>query len=188
MPRSSPAATVDDYLATLPADRRAALTAVRDVINANLPDGYVEGMTYGMPGWHVPLARYPDTYNGQPLGIAAFASQKGYMALYLMGVYGDPNLAKWFTAAYAKAGKKLDMGKSCVRFKTLDNLPLEVIAQTIRKVPVEKFLAGYETARAKTGKPASARTKRAVKSAASAKPTSPKKSAPKKSAPRARRK
>jgi hypothetical protein len=141
------AATVKAYLAQLPADRRAAIAAVRDVINANLPAGYEEGMQYGMIGWYVPLSRYPETYNGQPLGIAALASQKSYMALYLVGVYGDPDLAAWFRTAFSHAGKKLDMGKSCVRFKSLDALPLDVIGETIRRVPVDRFLAQYEDAR-----------------------------------------
>lgn len=149
------AATVEAYLAQLPPDRRAAIAKVRDVVNANLPAGYEEGMQYGMIGWYVPLARYPETYNGQPLGIASLASQKGYMALYLIGVYGDPDLAAWFRRAFAAAGKKLDMGKSCVRFKSLDALPLDVIGETIRRVPVERFLAQYEDARssAKRSKP-----------------------------------
>jgi cell division septation protein DedD len=146
MPRS-PAATVDAYLASLPEDRRAAIAAVRAVINANLPDGYREGMQFGMIGWCVPLARFPDTYNGQPLGLAALASQKQYMALYLMSVYGDRELETWFRDAFAAAGKQLDMGKSCVRFKTLDALPLDVIGQTIAKVPVDAYLAKYAAAK-----------------------------------------
>jgi uncharacterized protein YdhG (YjbR/CyaY superfamily) len=161
---TSTAKTVDEYMATLPADRRAALTTLRDVINANLPKGYEEDMQFGMPGWYIPLSRYPDTYNGHPLGIAGFASQKQYMALYLLTVYGDPKLEKWFKAAYAKSGKKLDMGKSCVRFKSIDELPLDVVAETIRKVSVEDYIDTYEATRKKTGKPASARTTRAVKS------------------------
>lgn len=136
--------SVAQYLAQLPADRRAAIAAVRDTINANLPAGYVEGIQYGMIGWCVPLSRYPDTYNGQPLGLAALASQKQHMALYLMSVYGDPALEAWFKRAYAASGKPLDMGKSCVRFKSLDALPLDVIAEAIRKVPVDAFLACYE--------------------------------------------
>ena len=160
---SSKATTPDQYLAELPADRRAAMQTVRDVVNANLPDGYVEGMDFGMMCWSIPLSRYPETYNGHPLGIAGLASQKQYMALYLLSVYGDPKIEKWFKAAYAKAGKKLDMGKSCLRFKSLDDLPLDVIGETMRKVSVEDFIAGYEKARKKTGKPASPNKARAVK-------------------------
>jgi uncharacterized protein YdhG (YjbR/CyaY superfamily) len=153
------ASTVDGYLAKLPADRRDALAKVRDVVNANLPAGYEEGMQYGMISWHVPLSRFPETYNGQPLAIAGLGSQKSHMALYLMGVYGDPEIDAWFRGAFAKAGKKLDMGKSCVRFKAIDALPLDVIGQTIRRVPVDAFLAQYADARAgaKRAKPAAAK-------------------------------
>ncbi len=136
--------TVSEYLASLAPDRRAAIEAVRDVVNANLPAGYEEGIQYGMIGWYVPLARYPETYNGHPLAIASLGSQKNHMALYLPSVYADPVLATWFRNAFAAAGKKLDMGKSCVRFKSIDALPLEVIGETIAKVPVDKFIAGYE--------------------------------------------
>jgi hypothetical protein len=154
---SSSATTVTKYLASLPADRRAVIAAVRDLVNANLPDGYVEGMQYGMIGWYVPLSVYPDTYNGQPLGVAALAAQKHYNALYLMAVYGDPHTAQWFEKAFAAAGKKLDMGKSCVRFKTVEALPLDVIAETIRMIPVDQFLAKYESVKGPENKPKSAR-------------------------------
>src|SRR5690606_32559995 len=107
--------------------------------------GYEEAMQYGMIGYCVPLSRYPDTYNGQPLGIAALASQKQYMSLYLMAVYGDPKTEAWFRDAFAKAGKKLDMGKSCVRFKTLEDLPLDVIGQAIARVSVEQYIARVES-------------------------------------------
>jgi hypothetical protein len=150
------AATVEEYLDRLPADRRDAIAQVRDVVNANLPAGFEEGIQYGMISWYVPLSRFPETYNGQPLAIASLASQKGYMALYLISVYGHPGMAAWFRGAFAKAGKKLDMGKSCVRFKSVDALPLEVIGETIRRVPVDAFLQQYEDARAsaKRAKPA----------------------------------
>ncbi|MBL9014168.1 MAG: DUF1801 domain-containing protein [Myxococcales bacterium] len=141
---SSKATTPAAYLAGLPADKRAVIAAVRDVVNANLPDGYVEGIQYGMLGWYVPLERYPDTYNGQPIGIAALAAQKSYHALYLMSVYGDPATEAWFKRAFAKAGKKLDMGKSCVRFKQLDDLPLDVIGEAIARLPVEKLIAQHD--------------------------------------------
>ncbi len=165
------ATTVEEYLARLPADRRDAIAKVRQVVNDNLPPGYVEGIQYGMIGWYVPLSRFPDTYNGQPLGIAALGSQKSHMALYLIGVYGDPEMSSWFRGAFAKAGKKLDMGKSCVRFKTLDALPLDVIGETIRRVPVEAFLQQYEDARAsaKRARPAAKAKKPAAKKAAAKK-------------------
>jgi hypothetical protein len=162
------ASTVDAFLAKLPADRRDAIAKVRAVVNANLPAGYEEGMQYGMISWHIPLSRFPETYNGQPLAIAGLGSQKSYMALYLMGVYGDPAIDAWFRGAFAKAGKKLDMGKSCVRFKSLDALPLEVIGETIRRVPVDAFLQQYADARAgaKRAKKPAARKPAAKKPAA----------------------
>jgi len=164
------AATVEGYLARLPADRRDAIARVRDVVNANLPAGFEEGVQYGMISWYVPLSRFPDTYNGQPLALASLASQKGHMALYLMSVYGSPALGAWFRDAFARAGKKLDMGKSCVRFKSLDALPLEVIGETIRRVPLEAFLGQYEAARAGTkGASRAAKAKPAAKAKAKAK-------------------
>jgi hypothetical protein len=145
----STATTVTEYLASLPEDRRAALKAVRSVIKKNLPAGYTETMQWGMISYIVPLTRYPDTYNGQPLAIASLASQKNYMSLYLMGVYGHEPTAEWFRQAYLKAGKKLDMGKSCVRFKKIDDLPLDVIGQAIARVSVDRFIEFYEQSRKK---------------------------------------
>lgn len=148
----SDATLVEEYLDELPDDRREAISAIRDVINENLPDGYAEMMTFGMIGWGVPLEDYPDTYNGQPIGPVALASQKNHMALYLMGVYGDEELEEWFRAQYAARGLKLDMGKSCVRFKRLDQVPLDVIGEVVRRVPKDEFVARYEAARAATRK------------------------------------
>src|SRR5262245_30662402 len=132
--------TPDDYLAALPADRRAAIAAVRRVVLDNIPKGFEEMMGYGMIGYCVPLSRFPNTYNGQPLAIVGLASQKNYMSLYLMSVYGHEPTRRWFEDAYKKSGKKLDMGKSCVRFKTLDDLPLDVIAEAVGKVSLEAYL------------------------------------------------
>lgn len=140
--------TVEAYLAALPAGRRAAIAKVRDAIRAKLPPGFEEGMQYGMISYHVPLSRYPDTYNGQPLGLAALASQKQHMAVYLMAVYSDPALETWFVDRYRASGKKLDMGKSCVRFKELEDLPLDVIGETLAKVSVDRLIATHEAARA----------------------------------------
>lgn len=145
----SDAATVDAYLAELPAERREAVEAVRRTILANLPDGYEEQMSFGMIGYVVPLSRYPDTYNKEPLALAALASQKRHMAVYLNNVYGDPATLEWFTAAYAASGKRLDMGKSCVRFKRLADLPLDIIGETIARTSLEEFLSFYESARSK---------------------------------------
>lgn len=143
----SRAQTVDEYLAALPEDRRAALAAVREVILRNLPAGYEEGMQYGMIGYYIPLSRYPKTYNGQPLGYIGLASQKNYMSLYLMAVYGDPETERWFRAEYARRGKKLDMGKSCVRFRKIDDLPLDLIGQVVAKVSADDYIRWYEKSR-----------------------------------------
>jgi hypothetical protein len=144
----SDAATVEEYLDSLPDDRRPAIRSVRDTVNAHLPAGYVESMAFGMIGWGIPLADYPDTYNGQPLGIAALANQKNHMALYLMGLYTDgPELA-WFQQQYAERGLTLDMGKSCVRFKRLEQVPLDVVGEVIAMIPPALFIERYEVARA----------------------------------------
>jgi len=146
----SDAATVEEYLAGLPEDRRQALEAVRRVVLENLPGGYEECMSHGVIAWVVPLSRYPDTYNGLPLQLAALASQKRHMALYLNNVYSDADTREWFTSAYASSGKRLDMGKSCVRFRRLDDLPLDVIGRAIARTSVDAFLAFYAAARSKT--------------------------------------
>ena len=144
---SSTAPTPDDYVASLPDDRRGAVQAVRDVVNANLPDGYREGMAHGMIAWYVPLERFPDTYNGEPLGLAGLASQKRHLSLYLNNVYGNRATEAWFRQRWAETGKKLDMGKSCVRFKHLADLPLDVIAETIARADLDTFIAFYQEAR-----------------------------------------
>jgi hypothetical protein len=145
----SDAASVEAYLAELPEDRRAAISAVRDAVNAHLPEGYVETMYSGMIGWVIPLEDYPDTYNGKPLAIAALASQKNHMALYLMGLYASEPEVAWFRQQYAQRGMKLDMGKSCVRFKRLDQAPLDVIGEVIERVPPAAYVESYEAARAR---------------------------------------
>lgn len=139
--------TPDEYIASLPEDRQVAVKAVRDVVRDNLPPGFEEGMQYGMIAWYIPLERFPNTYNRHPLGLAALASQKGYMSLYLNSVYGDPQTEAWFKARYAESGKKLNMGKSCLRFRRLEDLPLDVIAETIGRVDLDAYLAHYEEAR-----------------------------------------
>jgi len=144
---TSDAATPDDYLASLPDDRRAAVAALRDTINANLPDGFEEGMSYGMLAWYVPLERFGDTYNGQPLGLAGVASQKNYISLYLLSVYGDRETEAWFKERYAESGKQLSMGKSCVRFRNLEEIPLDVVGETIARVELDSYLAHYAETR-----------------------------------------
>ena len=142
----------DEYIASLPPDRREAVTAVRDVVRANLPAGFTEGMEFGMIAWCVPLETFPDTYNGRPLGLASLANQKNYMSLYLNSVYGDPTTEAWFKERYEASGKKLDMGKSCVRFRRLEDLPLDVIGETIARVDVDAFVGRYEEARGSSRK------------------------------------
>jgi uncharacterized protein YdhG (YjbR/CyaY superfamily) len=140
-------ATVNEYLAELPKDKADAIKAVRKVIRANLPDGYKESMAFGTISYCVPLSRYPNTYNKQPLGYVALAAQKNYCALYLMSAYGYPPHAKALKDAFKAAGKKLDMGKSCVRFRSADDLELNVIGELIASIPPERWIEIYETSR-----------------------------------------
>jgi hypothetical protein len=153
---SSKAKSVAEYLNELPAERRSAIEAVRKVILKNLDKGYEEGMQYGMIGYYVPHARYAPGYHcdpKQPLPFAGLASQKNYVSIYLMGVYcgcadgskGETAEAKWFRTAWAKTGKKLDMGKACVRFKKLEDVPLDVIGQAIARIPAKDYIARYES-------------------------------------------
>lgn len=144
---SSKADSVDGYLAELPPERRTVVAAVRALVNRHLPPGYVEAMRWGMIAWEIPLARYPDTYNRQPLGYVGLAAQKNGYSLYLMGVYADPDGDAALRAAYAQAGKKLDLGKSCLRFKRLDDLLSDAIARLIASVPVDACIARYEASR-----------------------------------------
>ena len=145
----SSAKTVDEYLRQLPADRQKALRSVRDVIVKNLPKGYAEAMRSGLIAYEVPLARLPQTYNGQPLWYAALASQKNYMTVHLMTVYADKETEKWFREQFKASGKKLDMGKACIRFRKLEDLPLDVIGQAIARVPLEAYVRHYEASRKK---------------------------------------
>jgi len=145
----SKAKSVREYLAGLPADRRKAIEAVRAVIRKDLGDGFEEGMQYGMIGYYVPHRVYPGGYHcdpRQPLPFAGLASQKNYMSIYLMCIYGNPGHATWFQEEWKRRGKKLDMGKWCIRFKELDDLPLDVIGKAIARVPVKAFVAWYEAA------------------------------------------
>lgn len=160
----SQARTVKQYLAELPEERRTAIAAVRKVIRANLNDGIEEGMQYGMIGYFIPHRIYPAGYHcdpKQPLPYMCLASQKNYMSLYMMTVYGDAPLAEWFQSAWASTGKKLDMGKSCIRFRKLEDLPLEVIGEAVRRMTVEDFIAFYE--RSTEGRRKPARTDTAAK-------------------------
>jgi hypothetical protein len=142
----SSATTVREYLDSLSEDRRKAMSAVRKVVRANLPAGVVESMNWGMISYEVPLKKFPNTYNGQPLVYAALASQKNYMSLYLMGIYGDEALRVEFEEAYRATGKRIDIGKACIRFKKLDDLPLEVVADAVGGVSLDEFIALHEQA------------------------------------------
>jgi len=144
---ASDATSPEAYLEGLPEDRRAAVAAVRDVILRNLPDGYVETVNWGMLSYEIPLDRYPETYNGKPLSYAALASQKNHIAVYLMCVYSDPALLEQLKAGFERAGKKLNMGKSCLRFRKLEDVPLDVIGEVVASTPPDAYIAQYEAAR-----------------------------------------
>lgn len=177
----SKATTVAAYLAELPDDRRTAIEAVRKLILKNLDRGYEERMQYGMIGYCVPHSIYPAGYHTDPkqaLPYVCLASQKNHMSLYMMPLYEDgENLAR-FEAAFKQAGKKLDMGKSCVRFKKVDDLALEAIAEVIRATPVKKYIAWYEAAMLQNA---------ARKASRPTKKASPKKTPVKKAASKKRR-
>jgi Domain of unknown function (DU1801) len=142
----SDANDVDQYLDELPEDRRQALTAVRKVVLDHLPAGFEEVMQYGMISYVVPLDRFPSTYNGQPLAVASLASQKRHMALYLMGIYGDEDNQTWLRQQWATTGKKLDMGKSCLRFRSLDDLALDVVGEAIARTSVADLIDQHDRA------------------------------------------
>lgn len=146
---SSQAKSVQEYLEELPAEKRAVMEIVRAVVLRNLPSGYVETMNWGMISYEIPLEVFPDTYNGQPLSYAGLAAQKNYYALYLMNVYAEPRVEAQLREGFTLAGKKLDMGKSCVRFRKLEDLPLGVIAEVIAATPVNVYLEKYKSARSK---------------------------------------
>ncbi len=144
-PRTTSAS--DAWLEGIPAERRAAVTAVRNVIRAHLPRGYEEVVARGTLVWQVPLSRYPDTYNGHPLWYAAIGVHKSYLSLYLMSAYGDPGLKARLVAGFKAAGKKLDMGKSCIHFSRAEDLPLETIGEIVAALPVDRWVAIAEAAR-----------------------------------------
>ncbi len=147
----SKATTVAAYLDELPPERRREIDIVRDAVNSAMPAGYREGIGYGMIGWVIPLEDYPDTYNKQPLAYAGLAAQKNYNSLYLTCVYASAERRARFVERAAAAGKKLDMGKSCIRFKRADDLPLELIAEEIATIPPADFIRLYEEGRSRRG-------------------------------------
>jgi len=140
--------TVEEYIAALPDDRKSAIEKLRNVILKNLPEGYEEQLSYGMIGYVVPLSRYPKGYHakeGEPLPFLSLASQKNHIALYHMGLYGKPELEEWFVKAYAeRVPTKLDMGKSCIRFKNPDHIPYDLVAELCQKISVDEFIGSYE--------------------------------------------
>jgi hypothetical protein len=144
----SKATTVEQYLEELPADRQKTMEMLRKVIKKHLPKGFKEGMGYGMIGYVVPHSKYPAGYHcdpKQPLPFLSIASQKNFIAIYHMGVYANPALLKWFTAAHAKASpKKLDMGKSCMRYKKQEDIPFELIGELASKITPDEWIAIYE--------------------------------------------
>ncbi|UQA54719.1 DUF1801 domain-containing protein [Polyangium aurulentum] len=185
----SKAGSVEQYLAELPEDRREALEALRAVILKNLDKkGYEEGMQYGMIGYYVPHSVFPAGYHcdpRQPLPFASIASQKSHMALYLMCVYSDAENERWLRDAWARSGKKLDMGKSCIRFKKLSDVPLDVVGELIKRVPASRYIESYQAGLASSKgaakkKPAAAKAEPATEKAATPKKAPAKKAAAKK--------
>ncbi|MFC2064522.1 iron chaperone [Chloroflexota bacterium] len=136
----SDAKTVSEYLKSLPEERQVAIQAVRQVILDNLPEGYEEVMNWGMITYQVPLEQYPDTYNKKPLMYAALASQKNHMSVYLTGIYMEDSAREEFESSYKATGKRYDVGKSCVRFRKLDDLPLELIGESIARFPMQEYV------------------------------------------------
>ncbi|MHC4822175.1 MAG: DUF1801 domain-containing protein [Planctomycetota bacterium] len=175
--------SITEYLDSLPDDRRAAMKKVRAVMRKNLGKGFKEGIQYGMPAYFVPHSVYPPGYHcdrTQPLPFASFASQKNHMAVYLMCIYGNPEEEAWFRKEWAKTGKKLDMGKSCIRFKKLEDCALDVIGKAIKRVTVKKYIKHYEEAIA------APRPKRPAKKKVAKKKAAPKKKAARRKAAKKR--
>ncbi len=179
----SKATTVAQYLDSLPPDRRAAIETVRQTVLANVDDKVEEGMQYGMIGFYVPHRVFPAGYHcdpKQPLPYIALASQKNYMSLYLMTAYMDQGDEDWLRTRWEATGRKLDMGKCCVRFKRIQDVPLDVLAEAIRRVPTDAHIARYQAGLTKTGakpKPAAKKASKTVSKTATkttSKPTKPK--------------
>jgi uncharacterized protein YdhG (YjbR/CyaY superfamily) len=143
------ATTADEYIAALPEDRRESIAKVRAVVKKNLPKGFAEFVSWGMINYGIPVKRFPGTGNGQPLCYVALAAQKNYCSLYLMSVYGDRKNEARLREGFKAAGKKLDMGKSCVRFKSPDDLPLDVVGEVISSMSVEQWIEIFEQSRKK---------------------------------------
>ena len=139
--------TPESYLASLPEDRREAIEAVRGAVQAGMPEGYEENVRWKMLTWEIPLSTCPETYNDQPLAYVSLASQKNYMSLYLMGIYSDEGNRAWFETSLEERGIKLDVGKSCVRFKKLESLPLDLVEEAVGRFTVDDYIKTYEKSR-----------------------------------------
>ena len=149
---SSKAKTVKEYLDELPPERASVIRAVRKTILDHLPKGYVERMNWGMISYEIPLKTYPDTYNKQPLSYAGLAAQKNNYSLYLMGLYWNKEHENWFVNEFKKKKLKLNMGKSCIRFSKLEDLPLDVIGKAVSRISVKEYIAHYEDVMKKKGR------------------------------------
>jgi uncharacterized protein YdhG (YjbR/CyaY superfamily) len=148
----SEAKTVSEYINSLPEDRKQAIEKIRKVVLDNLPKGIEENMNWGMIVYEVPLSVYPDTYNKQPLMFAALASQKNHMAVYLSGIYAHDELREKFIADYKETGKRMDLGKSCVRFRKIDDLPLDLVGKAISAMDMKEFINIYNEVTSKRSK------------------------------------
>ncbi len=147
------ATTIPEYLASLPGERRAVVSKLRSFVKKHLPKGYKEHMGWGVITYVVPLTTLPDTHNGEPLCYIAIAAQKHYYSMFLMSAYGRPAQTKWMADEFKKRGKKIDMGKSCLRFKSLDDVPLDVVGSVVASTPMDKYVEAYKwTVGAKRGK------------------------------------
>lgn len=189
----SKATTVDQYLKEIPADRRNDINAVRGVLKAHLPEGYEEIMQYGMIGYVVPHRLFPQGYHcdpRQPLCFAGLASQKNHLSLYIMALYGDSPELTWFETEWKKSGKKLDMGKCCIRFKKVDDIPVDLIGKLVARWPVSRWTGIYQAildTRSK-GKPAAGKTAKTKATKVASKTTAAPTATPKESATRASKK
>lgn len=139
--------TVEEYLENLPEYRRETIEEIRELILENLPDGYEETINWGMISYEIPLEKYPDTYNNQPLSYLGLAAQKNHNSLYLMSVYQDEELQDWLEEEFNKANKKMDMGRSCLRFHNVNDLPLEAISKVVSHQTPDEFIEAYEEIR-----------------------------------------
>jgi uncharacterized protein YdhG (YjbR/CyaY superfamily) len=141
------ATTVAAYLARLPPERRATVAAVRRLIKRHLPKGYREAMNWGAITYEVPLRKYPSTYNGQPLCYVALTAKKAHLSLYLMAAYGNGTLTRRLRDGFRGAGKRLNMGKACIRFRKIEDLDLDAISAVIASTPMDRYIAGAEAVR-----------------------------------------